>query len=88
MREAVLQKLADLRLIPHQVAHLDQQVDEVQLAGALFTIVVFLDQACHLIAELRRHVRIRPAAELFDPTEEILAARQQFLPGDAVPVNA
>ena len=66
VRPARLQAAAHVRVVAHQVARAQQQIDEVEAAGPRLQALVVLDQRPQVVAQERRQVGPRAAYEVVE----------------------
>ena len=88
MREAILQLGAHRRLVAHQVARDQQQIEEVEASGAALEIFVEADDRPQFVAQKRREIRARVVAKLFQPRAQLGAPAKDVLARDLAKIAA
>ena len=63
VREARLERPADARMRREQIARAQQQIDEIERAGALLQRLVSVDDAAELFVQQRREIAVGRALE-------------------------
>jgi hypothetical protein len=79
VRVAPLQVLAHRRVVAHQVAGAEQQIEEVEAAGAALQRLVALDHRPELVAEARREVGAGAVEEVVEGLAQPLAPCEQLV---------
>ena len=84
--EAPLEVGADRVVVAHQIARLDQQVDEVEAAGVALEVAEGFDRRLQLVAQARGQMRIRDPLEVLQHVHDPAMPIEHRLPVDALAV--